>query len=194
MAINAVFHCMKDIPSNFNKICAKVFDIMPHAGDVVFSTDSYNPNFITSMERLRRGCGERLIIKGENTKRPVDWKAFLINDTNKQQFIKLLTRLWSQDSYAPKLQGRKVVIINDGSANLLTSHDGVKTVHTDIDEFKSTQEETALFFIVNMDEVEDTGTSGSKVLTPMFSSPFSIMHSKWKTLPSCLIPAQETRS
>ena len=131
---NAVFHCMKDIPSNFNKICAKVFDIMPHAGDVVFSTDSYNPNSIKSMERLRRGCGERLIIKGENTKRPVDWKSFLNNDTNKQQFIKLLTHLWSQDSYAPKLQGRKVVIINDGSANLLTSHDGVQTVHTDIDE------------------------------------------------------------
>ena len=72
----------------------------------------------------------------------MDWKAFLNNDTNKQQFIKLLTRLWSQDSYAPKLQGRKVVIINDGSANLLTYHDGVKTVHTDIDELKSTQEET----------------------------------------------------
>ena len=139
---NAVFHYMKDIPSNFNKICAKVFDVMPHAGDVVFSTYSYNPYSIKSMERLWRGCGERLIIKEDNTKGPMDWKAFLNNDTNKQQFITLLTRLWSQDSYAPKLWGRKVVIINDGSANLLTSNDCVKTVHTDTNELKSTQEET----------------------------------------------------
>jgi len=113
---NACFYFLKDIPRNFSQICDKVFDIMPKTGDVVFSTDTYIPTSVKAMERLRRGSGEKLIIKGENTRKPAEWKTFLANDVNKQQFIALLTRLWSSDSYANKLQGRQVIVVCEGSA------------------------------------------------------------------------------
>lgn len=45
--------------------------------------------FTQATERSRRGSGEKYIIQGEKTKRPADWKAFLSNDSNKQQFIQV---------------------------------------------------------------------------------------------------------
>lgn len=96
------------------------------------------------MENVKRGSGdgEPLIIKGPKTKKPADWKAFLTNDANKQQFIHLLKRLWSQDSYAKKLHGREVTVVCDGNAFLLTSADGETTNQTEIPMLKSSQEET----------------------------------------------------
>jgi hypothetical protein len=37
------------------------------------------------MERKRRGCSEKLIVTGENMKKPPDWKTFLANEENKKQ-------------------------------------------------------------------------------------------------------------
>jgi hypothetical protein len=45
------------------------------------------------MERNRRGCSEQLIVTGENTKKPPDWKTFLANEENKKQLIELLCRV-----------------------------------------------------------------------------------------------------
>ena len=84
---NATFYYIKDIPANFSQICSKVFDTIGKTGDVVFSTDQYLHGSVKSMERRRRGCGEKLILKGEATKKPQDWKLFLSNDENKIQFI-----------------------------------------------------------------------------------------------------------
>ena len=83
---------------------------------------------------------EGVVSRGEKTKKPADWKSFLSNDRNKQQFIELFTRLWSQDSYAKKLQGRQVTVVCAGAAYLLTSADGQTTIKTDL--LKSSQEET----------------------------------------------------
>ena len=71
--------------------------------DMVFSTDNYVPNSVKTMDRLRRGTGSKLILKGEKTKKPVDWKSFLCNDESKNQLIDLLVRLWAQDEYASRL-------------------------------------------------------------------------------------------
>jgi len=60
------------------------------------------------MEQNRRGCGDKIILKGESTKRPADWKACLSNDDKKQQFTKLFPEIWSKDSLAKKLKGRNV--------------------------------------------------------------------------------------
>jgi len=139
---NACFYYLKEIPGNFSQICDKVFNIMPRSGDVVFSTDSYVPNSVKAMERLRRGSGDKLILKGEKTKKPADWKSFLSNDENKKQFIELLARLWSQDAYASRLHGRKIIVTCDGSAYLLTSEDGLSTSRRELNTLKSTQEET----------------------------------------------------
>ena len=67
--------------------------------DVVFSTDSYPPNSIKSMERARRGSYPKLIIKGENTRNPVDWKKFLKNDENKQQFIEVILKVFLKQRF-----------------------------------------------------------------------------------------------
>jgi hypothetical protein len=139
---NACFYYMKEVPCNFSQICSKVFDMMSRTGDAVFSTDSYKDNSVKSMERQRRGCSAKLIIKGQNTKKPPDWKSFLANDDNKTQFIQLLSKLWSNDDYATKLQGREVVLICEGSAYLLTSDDGCVTRKTEIPNLTSSQEET----------------------------------------------------
>ena len=95
-----------------------------------------------AMERKRCGSGEPLIIEGSKTKKPADWKVFLTNAANKQRFIHLLTRLWSQDSYAKKLHGRQVTVVCDGNAYRLTSTDGETTSQTEIPMLKSSQEET----------------------------------------------------
>ena len=71
--------------------------------DVVFSTDSYLPNFIKSMERARTGSSPKLIIKGGNTRRPADWKKFLKNDENKQQFMEIILKVWNSDLVAANL-------------------------------------------------------------------------------------------
>ena len=51
--------------------------------DVVFSTDMYYPESVKAVERRPRGYAEKLVLQGEMTKRPADWKAFQTNNENK---------------------------------------------------------------------------------------------------------------
>ena len=139
---NASFYYMKELPDNFNQISHKVFDIMSKNPDVIFSTDMYKDDSVKAMERKRRGCAEKLIIKGENTKKPADWKKFLTNDQNKKQFIEILLTVWSSDRFADKLKGRSVTLICEGRAYCLSSEDGRTTLKTEIRSLASTQEET----------------------------------------------------
>ena len=139
---NASFYYMKELPDNFNQISHKVFDIMSKNPDVIFSTDMYKDDSVKAMERKRRGCAEKLIIKGENTKKPADWKEFLTNDQNKKQFIEILLTVWSSDRFADKLKGRSVTLICEGRAYCLSSEDGKTTLKTEIRSLASTQEET----------------------------------------------------
>ena len=71
---NALFHCITDLPNTFHGVCEKVFSALPSDGDIVFSTDSYHDKSVKSMERRRRGTGEKFLIKGPSMKRPADWK------------------------------------------------------------------------------------------------------------------------
>ena len=43
-----------------------------------------------SMERARRGAGEKLLEQGENIKRPADWKLLPSNEDNKRQLTQML--------------------------------------------------------------------------------------------------------
>lgn len=47
---------------------------------VIFSINLYKEDSVKSIERSRRGCGEKGLIEGENTSRPENWKDFLAND------------------------------------------------------------------------------------------------------------------
>ena len=106
---NALFYCMTEVPDTIKGACEKVFSMIPGYSDVIFSTDMYRKNSVKSLERKRRGCGEKLLLKGPSMKRPADWKSFLSNDDNKQQFTDILMRVWTDDSFSDKLKDRKVI-------------------------------------------------------------------------------------
>ena len=144
---NAYFYYLKEIPANFSKICDKIFGMMSMTADAVFSTDMYSPNSVKSMERERRGCSDKLIIKGSSTKKPPNWKMFLANDENKTQFISLLCTVWSNPTNASKLQGRNVILIVEGAAYHLTSEDGKTTEKTEIESLRSTQEGSSVLHV-----------------------------------------------
>ena len=172
---NATFYYIKDLPANFKLICQKVFSLVSK-GDIIFSTDSYNPDSIKSMERQRRGTTEKLIIKGENTKRPKDWKAFLANDSNKKQFIDLLIKEWSKDEYAAKLQGRQVIAIRDGTATLLTSQDGETTEQATIASLQSSQEESDTRIVLYCKYAESKRYEYCRVKSPDTDVFFILLH------------------
>jgi hypothetical protein len=129
---NAAFYYLKDLPPNFRDICARLFDMVVRKSDIIFSTDMYLENSIKSMERKHRGCSEKLIVTGETTKKPPDWKTFLANEENKKQLIELLCRVWSKDNFAPKLLGKNVITVYDGHAFHITSYDGTSVCRTEI--------------------------------------------------------------
>ena len=163
---NACFHQLKELPGDFSQICSKVFNMIPKTGDAVFSTDSYEPNSVKAMERLRRGTGTKLILKGEKTKKPADWKSFLCNDENKKQFIELLVRLWSQDGYASRLHGRRIIVTCDKKAYLLTSENGMSTTRVEIDDLNSTYEETDSRVILYCEYARRQSYSSVRVKSP----------------------------
>ena len=86
-----------------------------------------------SMERNRRGFNEKLLLQGENTKKPADWEAFLTKEDNKKQLVQVLKYAWDHDAYANKLRGRKVVLICEGDAYCCTSEDGITKERTALD-------------------------------------------------------------
>ena len=92
---NARLYTLKDLPETFEKINLKILEQLPR-DDVIFSTDKYITNFVKSQERARYGTSDKLLI-GLNTRRPVDFKAFLLNGENKVQLFELLLGVWGSD-------------------------------------------------------------------------------------------------
>ena len=83
-------HSIKEIPGDFKQISEKIFSMTSQKVDVIFSTDMYKEDSVKSMERNRRGSSEKLLLQGENTKKPADWKAFLTNEDNRKQLVQVL--------------------------------------------------------------------------------------------------------
>ena len=54
----------------------------------------------------------------------------------------MLLVVWCQQSFAPKLKDRKVILVVEGEAFMLTSDDGVSVSKTQIELLRSSQEET----------------------------------------------------
>ena len=73
---------------SFKEICLKLFAMVSSKTcDMIFSTDMYHTDSFKSMERRRRGNGDKFITKGASTKKPKCWKEFLSNGENKHQLI-----------------------------------------------------------------------------------------------------------
>ncbi len=173
---NASFYCMRDVPSTFKDISMKLFNMLPNDSDFVFSTDMYKESSIKAMERARRGVGEKLLIKGENTRKPQDWKAFLANAENKKQLIALLLKVWGSDSLAKKLQNRHVILVCEGVAYCLSSHDGQKTDVTEIHDLRSSQEETDSRVVLYCRHGVEKGYSYLRVRSPDSDIFFILLH------------------
>lgn len=137
---NAVLHSMTSLPLNFGELASSVFNMLPNASRVDFVTDTYYNNSIKSVERKRRGTGDVFLVKGPSTRIPKEWKAFLQNNTNKENLIGLILSEWQKDAYASRLKNRQVLFVYKETCYSLTS-DG-HTVQTEqIEELSSSQEE-----------------------------------------------------
>ena len=107
---NALFHSIKEIPGNFRQISEKLFSMISQKVDVIFSTDVYKEDSVKSMESNRRGSSEKLLLQGENTKKPADWKAFLTNEGNKKQLVHVLLNAWDNDAYAKSCREERLFL------------------------------------------------------------------------------------
>jgi hypothetical protein len=58
-------------------------------GEIILAPNTTKKFNVKSMERKHRDCSEKLIVTGETTKKPPDWKTFLANEENKKQLIEL---------------------------------------------------------------------------------------------------------
>lgn len=173
---NALFHSLKEIPSTFGGIALKILsNVVVHSSPVIFSTDMYSQYSIKSGERLKRGCGDKLIVSGESTKRPKNWKTFLYNDDNKTQLVNVLLKSWRSDSSAGLLDGHKVTLICEGEGYDLTS-DGVKTYCMEVPSLKSTQEETDSRVVLYCLHARDNGFKFVKVRSPDTDIFFILLH------------------
>ena len=73
---------------------------------------------------------------------PSDFKLFLLNDENKAEMFRIMLKVWKSGDAARRLKGKNIIIIVDGKAYSLTSHDGHEVQHVEISSIESSQEET----------------------------------------------------
>ena len=150
-------------------------NIVVHSSPLIFSTDMYNEDSVKSGERLRRGCGEKLIVSGECTIKPKDWKAFLTSDANKKQLVQVLLRTWCSDLSADLLHGYDVTLICEGEG-LALSPDGKKTLCLKAPSLKSTQEEADSSVVLYCLHAMDSGFKVVKVRSPDTDIFFILLH------------------
>ena len=67
---NALFHGLTSHPQTFGDIYLLILDQMTAKKNFVVPTVSYHPLSIKCTKRLRRGCSERLLVKGCATRIP----------------------------------------------------------------------------------------------------------------------------
>ena len=85
---------------------------------------------------------------------------------NKQQRIKLLLRVWSNDAFAPKLERKTVIAVCDEKAIKLSSDDSVSVKMTEVPDLQSSQEETDTRVVLYCNYAADNGYDYVKVRSP----------------------------
>ena len=78
-------------------------------------------------------------MKGPSTKVPRDWKKFLSNEENKRRLCSFLLDEWKKGKYAPKLQGKHLVFVNERKCISLKSIDGKNVVTEQVEKLCSSQ-------------------------------------------------------
>ena len=122
---NALFHALTNLPPTFGMIALQILDQMVSKKNFIFSTDSYQVDSIKALERLRRGCSEKLIVEGIASRKPEDFKVFLANEDNKLQLCQILLKVWGDKQAISRLEkSDTAIVIVEGKAYKLTVHDG----------------------------------------------------------------------
>jgi hypothetical protein len=138
---NAQFQAIAHLPQTFADLAYDIFSSLPKAKIVHFVTDTYREQTIKQLERNRRGSSTPYLISGPKTKLPRDFKTFLLNSSNKRQFICFLLREWQTERYAQHLQGRQVFFVCEEECLCLESHNGRTVSVSAVQELFSSQEE-----------------------------------------------------
>ena len=110
------------------------------------------------------------------TKKPAEWKSFLMNSDNKTQLVDTINTVWSLDSFASKLLDRKVVMVAEGHCYLLESTNGEVVTNTEIDSLFSDQEETDSRIILYCLYAQDQGYATARIRSPDSDVFFIALH------------------
>ena len=77
----------------------------------LFSTDSYHPQSIKTLERLRRWSSETIILTGPATRKPYERTMFRANGDNKKQLWQLQLRVWRAQQAASRLEKTEMSVL-----------------------------------------------------------------------------------
>ena len=139
--------------------------MMSKCKNVIFSTDMYKAHSVKTLERIRRGTSQKLLVGGPKTKRPVDWKEFLKNNDNKKRFIEILLEVWSSNQLASKFEDKEVTLICEGKAFKISCINS-KVQKSIVPEIESDQEETDTRIILYCFQAKLDGFKNVVVRTP----------------------------
>jgi len=95
----------------FEDLALQIFIFLPKSKVIHFVTDSNQLHSIKQLERDGRGHTATYCIRGPRTKIPSDFKAFMLNASNKIQLILLLLSQWQSNKYACQLFGRQIYFV-----------------------------------------------------------------------------------
>ena len=165
---NATMHMLRDVPATFGEIIMKIFDQMVAKKNFIFSTDSYHPDSIKAQERIRRGCSQKYIVHGPLTRKPTDFKLFLQNDSNKQQFFQLMLEVAKTNDASDRIAkcGTAIIIVDGKAYQLKISAEGGEVECQEIYELRSNQEETDTRVVLYLKYAISLGYKSAVVRTP----------------------------
>ena len=103
-------------------------------------------------------------MKGPSTKVPRDWKKFLCNEENKRRLCSFLLDEWKKGKYAPKLQGKHLVFVNERKCISLKSIDGKNVVTEEVEKLCSSHEEADTRIILHCNDVAANSPESSVIL------------------------------
>ena len=161
---NALLQAMVSLPSMFGELAEYVFQQLPRAERLDFVTDSYHSRSIKGLERSRRGSSQAHLVKGPSTKVPCDWTKFLCNEENKTRLCSFLLQEWKKGKYAPKLQGKHLVFVDERKCISLKSIDGKNVVTEEVDQLCSSHQEADTRIILHCNDVATNSPESSVII------------------------------
>lgn len=158
---NAFLRSLVRLPETFSDLAKFVISTLPKEKLVHFVTDSYQPDSIKQVERLRRGTSPTFLIGGPLTKLPRDFSAFMLNAGNKVQLMRFLLNEWKSVQYARYICDCAMYFVCE---YMLYSPDGVSTNVSSVHNLWSSQEEADTRIILHCLHAAQLVCDGQKII------------------------------